>query len=67
MKAPITYRKYVSINDIQKEYLPISKKKLRILVKRHLPYKVIGSRIFVERSVLEALLKNTDTESLSLS
>lgn len=40
---------YISITDIQKEYLPISRKKLRIFVKRYLDTKMIGNRIFVSR------------------
>lgn len=33
---------YICITDIQKEYLPISRKKLRIFVKRYLDTKMIG-------------------------
>ena len=44
---------YLSITDIQKEYLPISRKKLRIFVKRYLDAKMIGNRIFVSREELE--------------
>lgn len=56
-----TVRKYLSIDDIQKEYLPISKKRLRILVKKHLDTKTIGNRLFVEREQLEALLGSNNT------
>ncbi len=56
-----TIRKYLSIDDIQKEYLPISKKRLRILVKKHLDTKTIGNRLFVEREQLEALLGSNNT------
>ncbi len=38
---------YISITDIQKEYLPISRKKLRIFVKRYLDTKMIGNRILL--------------------
>ena len=51
-----TERKYLTISDIQSEYLPISKKKLREFVKEHLHIKLIGGRIYVERAALEALL-----------
>ena len=44
---------YLSITDIQKEYLPISRKKLRMFVKRYLDAKMIGNRIFVSREELE--------------
>jgi hypothetical protein len=59
-------RKYLSILDIQKEYLPISKKKIREFVKKYLNIKVIGGRIYVERDLLEALLSNTEHERFSL-
>ena len=59
-------RKYLSIDDIQKEYLPVSKKKIRIFVKKYLPTKFIGGRLFVERSALEKLLSDPDREVLPL-
>lgn len=64
-KATIT-RKYLSIVDIQKEYLPISKKKIREFVKKYLNIKIIGGRIYVERDLLEALLGNAEHERFSL-
>ena len=70
MNNQSTIRKYHSIDDIQKEYLPISKKRLRIMVKKHLDTKTIGNRLFVEREQLETLLNSnigtitlTDTEA----
>ncbi len=70
MNNQSTIRKYLSIDDIQKEYLPISKKRLRIMVKKHLDTKTIGNRLFVEREQLESLLNSnigtitlTDTEA----
>ena len=53
-------RKYLTIDDIQKEYLHIGKKRLRMLVKKYLETKVIGNRIFVERAELENLLKSSE-------
>ena len=64
-KVTVT-RKYLSIVDIQKEYLPISKKKIREFVKKYLNIKVIGGRIYVERDLLESLLSNTEHERFSL-
>ena len=58
MNTQTTIRKYLSIDDIQKEYLPISKKRLRIMVKKHLDTKTIGNRLFVEREQLETLLNS---------
>ena len=59
-------RKYLTIDDIQKEFLPISKKKIRTLVKKYLPVKCIGGRIYVERAALENLLSDPDREFFSL-
>ena len=53
-------RKYLTIGDIQKQYLPISSKKLRAWVKEHLPVKHIGRRLYVERTALEALLSSNE-------
>ena len=51
-----TVRKYLSIDEIQQEYLPISKKKIRALVKEKLTYTVIGKRMYVDRQALERML-----------
>ena len=53
-----TERKYLSVSDIQAEYLPISKKKIRELVNEHLIVNKIGNRIYVERAALEDLLNH---------
>ena len=65
MNNQVAVRKYLSIDDIQKEYLPISKKRLRVLVKKYLETKIIGNRIFVERTELEQLLQGTAVCSLT--
>ncbi len=57
-------RKYATIDEIQKEYLPMSKKRLRGLVKRYLPFVSIGGRMFVEREALERLLANPEKKEL---
>ena len=59
-------RKYLSIDDIHKEYLPVSKKKIRCFVKKYLPIKLIGGRIFTEREAFEDLLKDPDRELFPL-
>ena len=59
-------RKYLTITDIQKQYLPISKKKIREFVKKYLNIKIIGGRIYVERELLEALLKDAEHEQFPL-
>ncbi len=48
-----TQRCYLSINDIQREYIPMSKKVIRKFVIGQLPYKRIGGRIYVARDILE--------------
>ena len=57
---------YISITDIQKEYLPISRKKLRIFVKRYLDTKMIGNRIFVNPNELEEILNNPENQKLPI-
>ena len=59
-------RKYLTVTEIQNEYLPISKKKIRELVKQHLYIKLIGGRIYVERAALEALLSTGKSQRCSL-
>ena len=59
-------RKYLSIDDIQKEYLPVSKKKIRSLAKQYLNAKMIGGRLYVERESLERLLADPQRNSLPL-
>ena len=59
-------RKYISIDEIQREYLSLSKKRIRALVKKHLQVKMIGGRIYTEREALDRLLADPDREYLSL-
>lgn len=61
-----TERKYLSVSEIQEEYLPISKKKIRELVKEHLYVKKIGNRIYIERAALEGLLTKGISQRCSL-
>lgn len=60
-------RKYISIDDIQKEYLPVGKKKIRALVKKYLQVKTIGNRMYVDREALEKLLSDPNVEYLPLN
>ena len=52
-------RKYLTIEEDQQEYLPISKKKIRSLMKENLSVRMIGGRMYIERAELEHLLANT--------
>lgn len=61
-----TDRKYLTISEIQKEYLPLSNKKIREFVKEHLYVKKIGNRIYVERTALETLLSSGKSQRCSL-
>ena len=61
-----TERKYLSVSDVQAEYLPISKKKIREFLKEHLYVKKIGNRIYVERAALEDLLNHGRSQRISL-
>lgn len=62
----ITERKYLSISDVQREYLPLSKKKVREFVKEHLNVRLIGGRIYVQRAALENLLSSEKSQRSSL-
>ena len=52
---------------MQKQYLPISKKKLRAFVKKYMPVKFIGGRMYVERELLEDILSDRDREQFPLN
>ena len=58
-------RKYISIDDVQKEYLPIGKKRIRALVKKYLQVKTIGNRMYIDRELLERLLSDPNIDHLS--
>ncbi|MBE6911121.1 MAG: helix-turn-helix domain-containing protein [Ruminococcaceae bacterium] len=60
-------RKYLTITEVQNEYLPVSKKKIRSLAKRYLSVKMIGGRMFISREELEELLTDDDNAILPLS
>jgi hypothetical protein len=62
----VTERKYLTIGDIQREYLPISTKKLRQFVKEHSLTHYIGNRIYVERTALEHLLSQSEDKGDSM-
>ena len=45
----------------------MSKKKLRVFVKKYLDVKVIGKRMYVDREQLESLLSSDDIKEMSLN
>lgn len=55
-------RKYIDINEIIRDYLPMSRKKARKFVLSYLNTKRIGNKIYVDREELEQILANPDIE-----
>lgn len=51
-------KQWVSVSEIQKEYLPLSKKKIRELICKNLDVVRAGNKLIVERKQLEAFLRN---------
>ena len=45
----------------------MSKKKLRVFVKKYLDVKVIGKRMYVDREQLESLLSSDDIKEMTLN
>ena len=45
----------------------MSKKKLRVFVKKYLDVKVIGKRMYVDREQLENLLSSDDIKEMTLN
>ena len=57
----------VSITEISKAYLPISRKRIRKFVSIYLDPIRIGNRLFVDRAKLEALLNDPSRERFPLN
>ena len=51
-------KQWVSVSGIQKEYLPLSKKKIREMICKNLDVVKAGNKMIVERKQLEAFLRN---------
>lgn len=51
--------RYVNIDTIQKEYLPLSKKAIRRLVHNNLKVYKVGGRIYVNALDLENFIEST--------
>lgn len=52
------FPRYLTIEDIQHNYLPISKKKIRKIVNDHIHTIRVGNKILVDRKHLEKFLEN---------
>lgn len=48
---------WITVSEIQKEYLPISKKAIRKIIKENLDVAKTGKKILVERKQLEDFLR----------
>ena len=51
-------KQWVSVSEIQRLYLPLSKKKIRELICKNLDVVRAGNKLIVERKQLEAFLWN---------
>ena len=49
---------WIDVNEIQKTYLPISKKAIRKILKENLDIARTGKKMLVERKQLEDFLRN---------
>ena len=49
---------WIDVNEIQKNYLPISKKAIRKMLKANLDIARTGKKMLVERKQLEDFLRN---------
>ena len=49
---------WIDVNEIQKVYLPISKKAIRKMLKKKLDIARTGKKMLVERKQLEDFLRN---------
>lgn len=54
----------VDIAEIQRLYLPLSKKRIRKMISTYLHTIRIGNKIFVERQQLEEFLKDPDRDCI---
>ena len=54
----------VDINDIQRYYLPLSKKRIRAIVNSYLRTVRVGNRILVDREELENFLSDPNRDHI---
>ena len=54
----------VDVNEIQRLYLPVSKKRIRKLISTYLRTIRVGNKLFVERKQLEDFLKDPDRDTI---
>ena len=56
--------RYLTIDDIQRDFLPISKKRIRKIVNEHIHTIRVGNKILVDRNHLENFLENPPTSQI---
>ena len=56
--SEINNTQWVDVNYIQQHYLPISKKAIRKMLKENLDIAKTGKKLLVEKTQLEAFLRN---------
>ena len=49
---------WIGVTEIQKNYLPLSKRKIREILKKNLDVTRTGKKILVEKKQLELFLRN---------
>lgn len=65
MQEPKTEQSFlVDVNEIQRLYLPVSKKRIRKLISTYLRTIRVGNKLFVERKQLEDFLKDPDRDCI---
>lgn len=55
---------FIDISEIQAEYLPLSKKKIRKIVTTYIRTMRIGKKILVDREQLESFLRDPDRDRI---
>ena len=48
---------WIDVSTIQREFLPISKKKIRAIIKENLDVTFVGTKVLVEKSQLISFLR----------
>ena len=56
--SEVNNTQWVDVNYIQQHYLPISKKAIRKMLKENLDIAKTGKKLLVEKTQLEAFLRN---------
>ena len=52
-----TKTQWIDVAEIQKKYLPVSKKAIRSIIRKNLDYLLVGNKILVEKQQLLQFLR----------